>query len=201
MPDQMPFGVTQVAQSICLPSKLLHPVLAENAQAGGVCLADAFHRKRFAHAHQRDFSWIAGCPARCCCDPFLYSGDIFRNRHKAKTTKDTKYHEGESVLASVLSAGPSCARLGQPRAAVPTLARSLATLGMTAHGFRFAHAVQAPSHHADWRSWFVGVARARKWNPDHDDGQTGHHDESHEIRWMLEYLRDFPIADLGDSND
>src|SRR6266851_3563574 len=107
----MPFSVMQVAQSICLPSKLLHPVLAENAQAGGVCLADAFYGKRLAHAHQRNLLWIAGRTARCCCDLLPHTDNIFRNRHKVKTTKDTKYHEGESLLASALSTGPSCARL------------------------------------------------------------------------------------------
>src|SRR6202162_4856060 len=94
MSDQVPLGVTQVVQSIRLCSKLLHSVLAENAQAGCVCFADAFYGKRFAHAHQRNFFWIAGCPPRCCCDPLLYLGNILRNRHKTKTTKDTKYHEG-----------------------------------------------------------------------------------------------------------
>src|SRR5260370_39554549 len=93
----MPLGGTQVAQYICLSSKLLHPVLAENAQAGGVCFADAFYGKRFAYSHQRDFVWIAGCPPRRCCDSLLHLRDIFRNRHKAKTTKNTKYHEGEFV--------------------------------------------------------------------------------------------------------
>src|ERR1700686_399814 len=94
MSDQVPFGVTQVAQSIRLRSKLLHPVLAENAQAGCVRFADAFYGKRLAYAHQLDFVWIAARPPRRCCDPFPHPGDIFRDRHKAKTTRDTKYHEG-----------------------------------------------------------------------------------------------------------
>src|ERR1700675_3734734 len=111
MSDQMPFGVTQVVQSIRLCSKLLHPVLAENAQARPLCLADAFYGKRLAHAHQRNLLWIAGRPC-CCCDLLPHPDNIFRNQHKVKTTKDTKYHEGESLLASARSAGPSCARLG-----------------------------------------------------------------------------------------
>src|ERR1700686_820279 len=111
MSDQMPFGVTQVAQSIRLSSKFLHPVFAKNAQAGCVCFADAFYGKRFAYSHQRDFVWITGCPPRRCCDSLPHLRDIFRNRHKAKTTKDTKYHEGESLLASALSAGPICSQL------------------------------------------------------------------------------------------
>src|ERR1700686_3944432 len=99
MSDQVPFGATQVAQCICLSSKLLHPVLAENAQARCVCFADAFYGKRFAYSHQRDFVWIAGCPPRRCCDALPHLPDILRNRHKAKTTKDTKYHEGEPKIS------------------------------------------------------------------------------------------------------
>src|ERR1700694_1723885 len=120
MSNQMPFGVTQVVQSIRLSGKLLHPVLAENAQAGRICLADAFYGKRLAHAHQRNLLWIAGRPARRCCDLLPHPDNIFRNQHKVKTTKDTKYHEGESLLASARSAGPSCARTGRTNASVPT---------------------------------------------------------------------------------
>src|ERR1039457_2483283 len=98
MSDQVPFGVRQVAQGIRLAGKLLHPVFAENAEAGGVRLADAFYRKRLADSHQGDSFWIAGGPLRCCGDPLPRLSNIFCNRHKAKTTKDTKYHEGESLL-------------------------------------------------------------------------------------------------------
>src|SRR5437899_3055117 len=107
MSDQMPFGVAQVAQSIRLPRKLLHPVLAENAQPGCVGLANAVRRKSLAPPHQRDFVWIAGCPPRHCCDSLPHLRDIFRNRHKAKTTKDTKYHEGEPKISA-------CPRPGCP---------------------------------------------------------------------------------------
>src|SRR6202790_1593233 len=111
MSDQVPFGATQVAQCICLSSKLLHPVLAKNAQARCVCFADAFYGKRFAYSHQRDFVWSAGCPLGRCCDALPPLPDIFRNRHKAKTTKDTKYHEGESLLASAYRLGAGAGRL------------------------------------------------------------------------------------------
>src|SRR5258708_33878776 len=88
MSDQVPFGVAQFGQSSCLRRKLLPPVLAKDAQAGSVCFADAFYGKRFAHAHQCDFVRITGCPPRRCCDSLPHLGNIFRNRHKAKTTKD-----------------------------------------------------------------------------------------------------------------
>src|SRR5450631_3132394 len=98
MSDQVPFGVRQVAQGIRLAGKLLHPVFAENAEAGGVRLADQFGRKSLAHAHQCDLVRIAARSLGCCGDPLPHLSNIFRDRHKAKTTKDTKYHEGESLL-------------------------------------------------------------------------------------------------------
>src|SRR5256884_7159235 len=104
MSDQVPFGVAQVAQSSRLRCKLLHPVLAEDAQSGRVGLANAFRRKSLAHPHQHDFVWIAGCPARRCCDSLPHLRDVFRDRHKAKTTKNSKYHEGESGVQQASSA-------------------------------------------------------------------------------------------------
>src|SRR6202158_634727 len=63
-------------------------------------------------------------------------------------------------------------------------------------------------HHANWRGGFVGIASARKWNPDHDEGEAGHHDES---RWIqvrgnvgimsVKYLRYCPIADFCHRHD
>src|SRR5260370_15964539 len=82
MSDEVPLSIPQVVQSVCLRSKFLHPVLAENAQAGGIRLADALYRKRFAHAHQRNFVWITARPSRRCCDSLLHPDNIFRNRHK-----------------------------------------------------------------------------------------------------------------------
>src|SRR5450755_173127 len=103
MSDQVPLGIMQVAQSAHFGRKFLHPVLAEDAQPGGVGLADAFDRESLAHAHQRDVRGIASDSPCRCCDPLPHPRNIFGNRHKAKTTKDTKYHEGEPVLLSFVN--------------------------------------------------------------------------------------------------
>src|SRR5271157_3101557 len=104
MSDQVPFGVTQVAQSIRLCRKLLHPVLAEDAQPGGVRLADVCGWKSLADAHQCDFIRSAGRAACSCCDPLPHLGNIFCNRHKT-----LKAVTANPVL--IMRRGPSFARL------------------------------------------------------------------------------------------
>src|SRR5438132_6254642 len=141
----MPFGVAQVAQSSRLRCKLLHAVLAEDGQAGSVCFAHAFYGNRLAHAHQHDFVWIAGCPARRCCDSLPHLRDIFRNRHKAKTTKDTKYHEGES-------------RVQEASSAPLRTNASVATQPWSGEGTRLS--TNFSLHHADRRGGFAGIAGA-----------------------------------------
>src|SRR5208337_2811340 len=95
MSNQVPFGFGQVAQSVRLARKLLHPVLAENAQPGGVCLADVFDGKSLAHAHQCNFIRTAVRPARRSGDPLLHACDVFSYRHEENITTAAK-EEGRS---------------------------------------------------------------------------------------------------------
>src|SRR5437899_4159488 len=96
------------------------------------------------------------------------------------------------MICEELPEAPSCTRLGGKNASVPTQP-------WTGEGARLS--TSSFLHHPDWRRGFAGVARAREWNPDHDEGQSGHYDESREIRGVGKYLGYFPIADLGDSHD
>src|SRR5208283_5183707 len=104
MSDQVPFDVWQIAQGVRFPGKLLHPVLAENAETGGVGSADVLGGKSLAHGHQCDFAWIARRAAGSGCYPVAHLGDISCDRHKVSGVRGT---------AELRSAG-------RPRAAVPT---------------------------------------------------------------------------------
>ena len=75
------------------------------------------------------------------------------------------------------------------------VAGTRAGLGLDGRGARLS--TNSSLHHADWRGRFARITCACEWNPDHDTGQSGHYDESREIRGVGKYLGYFPIAALG----
>src|ERR1019366_794823 len=95
MSDQVPFGVTQVAQSVRLAGKLLYPVLAENPQSGGVGFADEFSRKGLANAHQGDFSRMTSGTEGHHGNSFADAHNVFGDGHcRDLTTGSTGEHRG-----------------------------------------------------------------------------------------------------------
>jgi hypothetical protein len=78
----------------------LYPVLAEQPQAGFVCLSNSFRRMSFAHRHQLDFLEIATRTHCRTMHPFSYVSDVFGNGHGKKTKARRQIAEEETCPTS-----------------------------------------------------------------------------------------------------
>src|SRR5579862_1348917 len=81
MSDEVPLGVGETAQGVDFAGKFLDSIFAEDPESCRIGFSYAVCRKRLAHAHQRNFSWIATRPPRGGCDAFLEVGNVFCDRH------------------------------------------------------------------------------------------------------------------------
>ena len=86
MPNHVPFGVAQITYCITLSSKLLHAVLAEQANAFVICLTDPIRRKSFAYCHQRHIFWATAGPPRCGSDSLMDSGNVFGDGQRLRVS-------------------------------------------------------------------------------------------------------------------
>src|ERR1041385_2533385 len=86
MADQSPFSVLEFAERGRLAFELLHPVLAEHAQARAVSFLDPLRFHDLADGHQCDRTSIAAHTSRGAGDSLANLGDVVRYRHGASVS-------------------------------------------------------------------------------------------------------------------
>src|ERR1041385_1928228 len=91
MADQAPLGVFEFAERSRFAFKLLHSVLAKNAQSGGVGFCDPPRFHGLADGHERNLGFISAAALASMEYPFVNLSHCFL-KHEASLTVDGKKH-------------------------------------------------------------------------------------------------------------